>query len=184
MSQKKCEILYRLFYAAAKDKVIAKRFYNAFIRHVITQVEHRPLIFNQTPEECPFMTSDERRCLEYLSRMTEDDVLDIQGVRVNGARIILRAGVMARTYLETGDLPEVPEMSEPDKTSTDEAVTVRIVNGRPEGYLTAEEFAKKCGVQYTTPWQWEKRGKLQMLRIGQICWVKEDTPYPKRIPSH
>ena len=49
---------------------------------------------------------------------------------------------------------------------------VTIVNGRPMGYCTAEEFAKYCGVNKNTIRVWIKRGKLRwVLKIGSDWWI-------------
>lgn len=47
-----------------------------------------------------------------------------------------------------------------------------IVNGRPMGYCTAEEFAKICNVSKNTIRVWIKRGKLKrVLKIGNDWWI-------------
>lgn len=58
---------------------------------------------------------------------------------------------------------------------------VTIVNGRPIGYYTAEEFAKVCNVSKNTIRVWIKRGKLsQVLKIGNDWWIDVSNQKPGR----
>lgn len=60
-------------------------------------------------------------------------------------------------------------------------IAVIIENGRPVGYLTAAEFAQKCGVAHATIRAWMKRGKLKtVLKIGSDLWISEEEVRPER----
>ena len=51
---------------------------------------------------------------------------------------------------------------------------VRIVNGRPLGYLMPKEFAERMDVSVACVRAWIQRGKLQALKIGSDNWIRED----------
>lgn len=56
---------------------------------------------------------------------------------------------------------------------------VEIIDGRPVGYLTVEEYAAK---QYTTVYvvrQFIYKKRLEVLKIGKGVWIHEETSYPK-----
>lgn len=59
--------------------------------------------------------------------------------------------------------------------------TVDIFRGRPMGYLTAEEFAKRCGVSKNTIRVWIRRGKIRwVLKIGNDWWIDTSNEKPER----
>lgn len=63
----------------------------------------------------------------------------------------------------------------------DKVTTVDIFRGRPMGYVTAEEFAKTCGVSRNTIRVWIRRGKLQwVLKIGNDWWIDVSNKKPER----
>ena len=60
-------------------------------------------------------------------------------------------------------------------------ITVTIEDGRPVGYLTADEFARKIGIAQATVRAWYGRGKLpRVLKIGNELWIPENESYPRR----
>lgn len=62
-----------------------------------------------------------------------------------------------------------------------QVTNVTIVNGRPMGYCTAEEFANICGVSKNTIRVWIKRGKLKwVLKIGNDWWIDVGNQKPER----
>ncbi len=64
-----------------------------------------------------------------------------------------------------------------------QVTNVTIVNRRPMGYCTAEEFANKCGVSKNTIRVWIKRGKLKwVLKIGNDWWIDSANLKPERKP--
>lgn len=61
-----------------------------------------------------------------------------------------------------------------------QVTNVTIVNGRPMGYCTAEEFAKVCNVSKNTIRVWIKRGKLKwVLKIGNDWWIDSANQKPE-----
>lgn len=49
-----------------------------------------------------------------------------------------------------------------------------IVNGRPQGYLTVTEFAKKCNVGAGCVRRWIKRGKLRnSIKVGKLNYIPD-----------
>lgn len=63
----------------------------------------------------------------------------------------------------------------------DKVTTVDIFRGRPMGYVTAEEFAKACGVSRNTIRVWIRRGKLRwVLKIGNDWWIDVSNMKPER----
>ena len=65
------------------------------------------------------------------------------------------------------------------ESAVNEGIVVRIVNDRPEGYLTVQEFAKKCGKTVGTIQQWILRERIKPIRIGNQNWIKDSTEKPK-----
>jgi excisionase family DNA binding protein len=61
------------------------------------------------------------------------------------------------------------------------SITVKIENGKVVGYLTSEEFAKKCGVTKEAVRMWIHRGQIEALTIGRDNWIKQSTPRPTKM---
>ena len=61
-----------------------------------------------------------------------------------------------------------------------ERIAVTIVDGRPEGYVTAKEFAVRHGVGESAVRIWLYRKKLKVLKIGNQIWIDENTKKPTR----
>ena len=57
---------------------------------------------------------------------------------------------------------------------------IEIQNGRPVGYETVAEFAKRVKVDRDTIRVWVKHGKINTLKIGNDHWIKEGTEKPVR----
>lgn len=57
---------------------------------------------------------------------------------------------------------------------------VEIQNGRIVGYITSKELATKLKVTEATIRVWIKRKKLEVLKVGDTLWFKDDTTYPER----
>lgn len=76
---------------------------------------------------------------------------------------------------------EVPEDDAPAKSA--EVLELRKVGSswRPTGYLTSYEYAEKIGVRESTVRKWAAFGKLESIKIGRSCWVREDEPVPPNI---
>lgn len=56
---------------------------------------------------------------------------------------------------------------------------VEIIDGRPVGYLTVQEYAQK---HFVVPDVIRKKvsfGLIEPLKIGYEIWINEETPYPK-----
>lgn len=61
---------------------------------------------------------------------------------------------------------------------------IDIVDGRPVGYMSTKEFAKKNSVSWSLVRQYVREGKIDVLRIKHgeydTVWVPEDTKITKR----
>lgn len=55
--------------------------------------------------------------------------------------------------------------------------------GCPEGYLTTTEYAHKNFVSASAVAQQIRRGRIDVLRIGKLVFIKEETPYPDRLQN-
>ena len=56
---------------------------------------------------------------------------------------------------------------------------IEIINGRPTGYLTILEYAKKNYVTANNVRYHIQNGRLEVLKIGYQHWIREETPYPE-----
>lgn len=57
-------------------------------------------------------------------------------------------------------------------------MTIEVIDGRPVGYLTVQEYAKK---HFVVPDVIRKKiffGRIEPLKIGYEIWIDEATPYP------
>ena len=63
-----------------------------------------------------------------------------------------------------------------------ETPEIRFVNGKPEGYLTVKELAKKLFVTPNTIYVWMRRGKLEPIYICGAMYFPEDTKLPDEKP--
>ena len=65
-------------------------------------------------------------------------------------------------------------------------VTVRIMGGKPIGYLTVPEYANRIFLKEVTVRQYIRRGKIPFLKIGDTVWIREDTlrPVDKRTKAY
>lgn len=61
---------------------------------------------------------------------------------------------------------------------------IDVVDGRPVGYMSTKEFAKKNNVSWSLIRQYVREGKIDVLRIRNggrdMIWVSEDTTITKR----
>lgn len=58
-------------------------------------------------------------------------------------------------------------------------MTIEVIDGRPVGYLTVQEYAKKHFVSPGCIRHQVFFGKIEPLKIGYEVWISEETPYPK-----
>ena len=72
---------------------------------------------------------------------------------------ILKSGANVSFTITALDLKEwVLELIEEQKKNS--------VPAQPEKYLTAQEAAKKLGVDLSTLWRWDKSGYLKKIKVG------------------
>lgn len=57
-------------------------------------------------------------------------------------------------------------------------MNVEFENGRPKGYLTVKEYASKMYVHPNCIRRYIKEERIQSEKIGNIRYIKENTPYP------
>lgn len=57
-------------------------------------------------------------------------------------------------------------------------MNVEFENGRPKGYLTVKEYASKMHVHPNCIRRYIKEERIQSEKIGNIRYIKENTPYP------
>ena len=58
-------------------------------------------------------------------------------------------------------------------------MTIEVIDGRPVGYLTVKEYARK---HFVVPDVIRKKiflGRIEVLKIGYGLWINEKEPYPK-----
>lgn len=58
-------------------------------------------------------------------------------------------------------------------------MTIEVIDGRPVGYLTVQEYAKKHFVSPGCIRNQVFFGKIEPLKIGYEIWISEETPYPE-----
>lgn len=58
-------------------------------------------------------------------------------------------------------------------------MTIEVIDGRPVGYLTVQEYAKKHFVSPGCIRQMVHRKMIAVLKIGYEIWISEETPYPE-----
>ena len=57
-------------------------------------------------------------------------------------------------------------------------MTIEVIDGRPVGYLTVQEYAKKHFVSPGCIRQMVHKRMIAALKIGYEIWIDEATPYP------
>ena len=64
-------------------------------------------------------------------------------------------------------------------------MTIEFENGKPVGYSTIHEIAKKWGIAYVTAMQIVNHYKLPTVKLGNTNYIREDTEKPigKRGPK-
>lgn len=57
-------------------------------------------------------------------------------------------------------------------------MTIEVVDGKPVGYLTVQEYARKHCVKHQCVRNLLCKGRLAAMKIGYEIWISEEAPYP------